>query len=345
MIRPNSKTSADALAGAMARMGVTEALAAWRRRRGDFRVFILDYHEVTAGPEEPEGSVSADRFRNHLQYLGERYDIVSLSRAVGLLTDGNSLDRDLLVITLDDGYVGNYEHAFDTLRRHNVPATVFVATGFIDGQPLWTNVARRTFADARHLELPEPLAGELERLAPAWKRGLADPVEALKRLAPHARDSFIDRVLDITGRPHDLARAMSWDQLAELSAAGMEIGCHTVNHPILPTLSPAEQREEIGRARDRIAEMIGIAPTVFAYPNGDYDQASIDAVRELGFTAACTTRRGFNLPGCDRFRLARIGIGADSNHLIAARLSGLLDHQLRMRHKKTGLMRSDMAHA
>ncbi len=328
----------------MAWTGITSTLRARRRRRGDFRVFILDYHEVERGPIEPEGVVSQTRFRSHVRFLKKHFDIVSLAEAVDRLGANAPLDRDSLVLTLDDGYIGNYEHAFGVLRDEAVPATVFVATAFVDGQPLWTDLTRRAVARARSMELPESLSAELEELAPGWKLG-ADPVETLKHRAPDVRNETVARLLESTGRPDDVARAMSWQQITEMAAAGIEIGAHTVNHPILPTLSAEQQLEEIDASRSRITEMTGIVPTVFAYPNGDYDENSINACRQLGFAAACTTRRGFNTPGCDRFRLNRIGIGADSNHLLAARLTGIFDQQQRERMSEMGLVRSQTAHA
>lgn len=344
MNRKHRKQFAQILAGGMAWTGITSSLLARRRRRADFRIFILDYHEVERGPIEREGVVSADRFRRHIHFLKQRFDIVSLAEAVDRLAAGPPLDRDSVVITLDDGYIGNYEHAFGALRDEGVPATVFVATAFVDGEPLWTDLGRRAIKRARAMALPDSLDAELEVLARGWKRG-ADPIEALKTVAPPARDELIRRLIAATGRPDNIARAMSWRQISEMAAAGIEIGCHTVNHPILPTLSATEQLDEIDQSRSRIAEMTGIEPTVFAYPNGDYDENSIDALRGLGFAAACTTRCGSNTPGCDPYQLSRIGIGADSNHLVAARLTGIFDQQYREQMVDLGPVRSQAADA
>ena len=126
--------------------------------------------------------------------------------------------------------------------------------------------------------------------------------------------------------------ALKWEQVRALAAGGVEIGCHTVSHPILSSLSAIRQREEIAGARDRIAEKTGLRPTLFAYPNGserDFDERTIAILRAEGFTAACTTSRGPNRRGADPYRLKRISVGSDTPAVLTARLSGLFDDQVR----------------
>ena len=117
-----------------------------------------------------------------------------------------------------------------------------------------------------------------------------------------------------------------------MMAGGIEFGAHTVSHPILSTLEPADQEDEIRRSRARIAEATGKEPVTFAYPNGsakDYDRHTVEILGRLGFQAACTTRRGSNRPGCDRLTLKRLGIGSDSTAIVETRLAGLFDEEVR----------------
>jgi peptidoglycan/xylan/chitin deacetylase (PgdA/CDA1 family) len=125
---------------------------------------------------------------------------------------------------------------------------------------------------------------------------------------------------------------LTWVQVRELAAYGVEIGCHTVTHPILASLSLERQREEIAGAKERIAQTVGKVPTLFAYPNGadsDFDDVTIGVLDDNGFEAACTTARGPNRPGDDPFRLKRISVGSDSPALLSARLCGMLDDNVR----------------
>jgi peptidoglycan/xylan/chitin deacetylase (PgdA/CDA1 family) len=86
---------------------------------------------------------------------------------------------------------------------------------------------------------------------------------------------------------------MTWDEVRELSAAGMQIGCHTMTHPFLTRVKDdqALKREILG-ARQRIEAEIGKPVTTIAYPFGQYDQRVVDAVKEAGFTSARSTWPG-----------------------------------------------------
>lgn len=91
------------------------------------------------------------------------------------------------------------------------------------------------------------------------------------------------------GRAHH----MSWDEIKELDAEGMEIGCHTLTHLILPRLKSDDQlRREIVAARDLIAAHLGHPVTSLAYPFGQYDERVVEIAREAGFTTARSTWPG-----------------------------------------------------
>jgi len=319
---------------ATGRSGLLELIRATRRRRGDYRVFILEYHDLVSRGNEPEGTVTKERFHRHLRFLKDRCRLVTLSEAVDRLREATPLAEDLAVITFDDGTHGNYETAWPVLKEEEIRATIFATTGFLDGAELWFDLARRCLEAARGIQLPKPMVGELAAvLGRDWTTG--DPeaaVERLKVLPPEERDAFLARFRAACPLLPPPRVPLTWDQVREMHAAGIEIGCHTVSHPILSTLPPVRQEEEITRARLRIAEEIGEAPTLFAYPNGaagDYDDATQSILRRTGFAAACTTLRGSNRPGCDLYQLKRIGVGADSEYFLDARLAGLFDEGVR----------------
>lgn len=102
---------------------------------------------------------------------------------------------------------------------------------------------------------------------------------------------------------------MSSDQVRALHRAGMQIGAHTVNHPILARLGRDEAMREIGDSKRRLESITGAPVTLFAYPNGrpgdDYDDASVALVREAGFEAAFSTTWGAARLVSDRFQLPR----------------------------------------
>lgn len=316
--------------------GLTRLRRRQRHRRGDYRLFVLEYHDVADGVEK-EGTVSTERFRRHLRHLRQRFQIDTLASSIDRL-ESPGLDRDLLAITFDDGYEDNYRAAWPALRAEELSATVYLTTGFLDGTELWVGFARRAL-DVAHRSAPEVSAGAAEtlrRVLGSWPlKERADPmVRRLKYLPPIERDRVLEVLRSAEMDLAPAARPLSWEQAREMAAAGIELGAHTVTHPILSTLEPAVQEEEIRGSRRRIAEATGIEPVTFAYPNGsarDYDRHSMEITGRAGFRAACTTRRGSNRPGCRRLELKRIGIGSDPLFVLDARLAGLFDEEIRSR--------------
>jgi peptidoglycan/xylan/chitin deacetylase (PgdA/CDA1 family) len=95
------------------------------------------------------------------------------------------------------------------------------------------------------------------------------------------------------GTEHDSELfTLPWSDLAELQAAGWEIGSHCVRHPLLTQVDDDRLRRELTVSRERISEVLGSCRTL-AYPTGDHDARVIRFVREAGYVAAATLPRRF----------------------------------------------------
>ena len=189
------------------------ALARRRRhRRGDYRLYILEYHDVTHDPSEKEGTVSAARFKRHLRYLKPRFQVETLATAVERLAAGD-LARDLLVITFDDGYLGNYEAAWPALHSAGLPATIFLTTGFLDGEEIWVDFARRALAAVcRHTRaLGADAVGSLRQALGSWPptERIDAVVRQLKYLSPERRHQALGALRRGRSRPRSPGRAPS----------------------------------------------------------------------------------------------------------------------------------------
>ncbi len=101
-------------------------------------------------------------------------------------------------------------------------------------------------------------------------------------------------------------RLMDAGQVREWLAAGHDIGSHTLTHPILSQLSTTEAREEISASRKKLEDVFGMPIRHFCYPFGDYDQKTVDLVREAGYETACTTTPGLNQTTTNPFEIRRI---------------------------------------
>ena len=89
----------------------------------------------------------------------------------------------------------------------------------------------------------------------------------------------------------------------------MEIGAHTVSHPILTSIDLNVARAEMEKSRAALETIVGGRVTLFAYPNGkpkaDYGREHVDLVRTLGFEGAVSTSWGAARPGDDPFQVPR----------------------------------------
>ena len=295
------------------------------------RAVLLAYHDV--GAEESEGCIHPERLRRHIRHLKKSYALCTVSEAAEALAAPGGLERDLAVLTFDDGYAGNYHAAWPVLREEGVSATIYLTTGFLDGQPLWFDVARCAYGGPARKEAETLLRDTLRGWQPTL--GIEAALEIMKRLSADARRELVDALLPMTADPgkgavrgRAPAQPLRWSEAAELAASGIELGGHTVTHPILSALTPDEQHQELLDSAMRIREAAGAAPRSFAIPNGsrdDFDAATLEAARAAGFDSVCTMIRGSNAAGANPMQLRRIGVGADSEAVLEARLCGLVD--------------------
>ena len=104
---------------------------------------------------------------------------------------------------------------------------------------------------------------------------------------------------------------MTWDQIRSLKARGFDVGAHTDTHIDLGTAEPATIRAELRTCREKLEREVGGDISLFAYPFGgvkNISPASLQLVREAGFTCCLSCYGSVNPPVTDPFHLARIGI-------------------------------------
>lgn len=272
---------------------------------GRHRLLAFNYHRVGSPPDNPYDpglwSADAESFAAHLAYLKRHYDVVAPSDLPDIARRRRGR---YAMVTFDDGYIDNYTCAFPLLRAAGVPATFFVATGYIDAPrvPWWDEIAWMT-ATSPHdtLRLPGFVEGELPLGDDARQHTLVKLLSAYKRLPGERTGAFLDALAEASGCGRhppvdDGGFWMNWDMLREMHAAGMCIAGHTVNHPVLSSLPRAAQEEEIRGCQARLAAEIGVAPAVFSYPVGGrraFNDDTRACLREMGIDHAFSYYGGF----------------------------------------------------
>jgi peptidoglycan/xylan/chitin deacetylase (PgdA/CDA1 family) len=279
------------------------------------RLSTLIFHRVHARPDAMHPlEVDAERFDRLCGWIGRWFNVIALDDAVQALKQGTLPER-ALAITFDDGYADNHDVALPILQRHGMKATFFIATGYLDGGRMWNDTVIESIRATRleSVDLARLLGGDapvLPLLTPADRRAAVSAVIGRsKYLPPVQRQAFVDEFARVLGAspPRDLM--MTSTQVQALRRAGMQIGAHTVSHPILRVLDKPQALEEIAASRRFLQNLLDEPVGLFAYPNGkrdvDFDTGTAGLVEQLGFDAAVTTEAGVSAAGTDRFQLPR----------------------------------------
>jgi peptidoglycan/xylan/chitin deacetylase (PgdA/CDA1 family) len=272
---------------------------------------VLIFHRVLAAPDplRPNEPTVA-MFEQRLRWLHRHCNVMPLAAAVAALREGTLPER-AAAITFDDGYADNHRLAAPALARWGLPATVFVATGFLDGGRMFNDTvieAVRAAPGAR-LDLDDLGLGVHALAGAAARRAAIGHILGLIRARPPAAREALAEAVRAACRaaPPDLM--MRSQDVRALAALGFGIGAHTVTHPILAATDAHTARREIADGRAALEALIDAPVTVFAYPNGrpgrDYRAEHVRMVRELGFTAAVTTGWGAARPGGDPLQIPR----------------------------------------
>lgn len=291
------------------------------------------YHRIADEPVDPWGiAVSPAHFEEHLDVVRRTRHPLSLSEFIRRFKS-DTLPQDALALTFDDGYADNLTAGKPRLAAADVPATVFLATGYLDRPgAIWSDelanlVLRENGPEnfelivrgrSMHFELGTESAAREDGVAPAESSAKRSSRfrriwETLRVLENEERPPIMAKLRSIFGSPDyhgNLARAMTREEVQILLAGGLvEIGAHTVTHPVLPKLETAACRHEIRQSKIACESLIGGPVAGFAYPYGEFDAQVREVVRAAGFAFACSLRSGPAVATSDIFALPRVYVG------------------------------------
>lgn len=259
------------------------------------KVTVLCYH-----------TPSAMTMNWHLQWLGRRYNLISLADFLrwrwGEIA---TLPPRSLVITLDDGHARNAQLA-DIFRRQVVRPTIFLCSDIV-------GTRRRFWWQA--------VESETER-------------QRLKRLPDERRLEALQKVGYREDAVHEPRAALSAEEIASMRDV-VDFQAHTRLHPVLPMCTTARARDEIAGCRRILRERFNLETRAFAYPNGDYSERDVTLARDAGFECGFTIDAGYNDRLSDPFLLKRILVPDDAGlDELAVKASGLWGGLMRLARRK-----------
>lgn len=295
---------------------------------------ILMYHRVLTEPDPLQPDVPhVGLLEQQFRTLAGAFNVLPLLEAAQLLREGR-LPPCAACITFDDGYRDNHDLALPLLKRYRLPATVFVATGFLNGGRMFNDSVVETVRrlDTGPIDLSRVgLGTRLVTDIPSRRTLIADLTKAVKYLAPEERDDFCEDLCRRAGGrlPNDLM--MDDHQVRAMARAGVDIGGHTVHHPILARIGPEEARREIEANRDDLRNLTDVAPHSFAYPNGkpnlDYSAAHARMVADAGYDVAVSTAVGVASNHAHPYQLPRFMPRERSAAQFVARMVRMAAHR------------------
>jgi peptidoglycan/xylan/chitin deacetylase (PgdA/CDA1 family) len=266
--------------------------------------FIVCYHRVVENFETaaqnsiPSMLVSTAMFERHVDWLARRFRLVSLDDIALHLEFGHHFSKPAAAITFDDGYADVYRHAYPVLKRKGIPAAIFVVTGLVGtGRPqifdylyLILRVLQskrlplgRTVADAvrstgTHFPALDTLMSEeapfavMSILLKSLPGGsVQQVVENLRTQVPLDRQAVED------------IGPLTWDMIETMKRNGMTFGSHTKSHSLLTRESVETVFDELVGSKQVLETRLGSPVRHFAYPDGQYNPAVVEAVKASGY--------------------------------------------------------------
>jgi len=302
------------------------------------RIFL--FHRVHPDSDPLWPAIPPERFRAHVRMLKRNFQVLQLEDH--LLSDrANRSGRRLAAIVFDDGYRDFIDYALPILVEEGLGASMYVVTSCADsGAPIWTYRfdhallhTHRNRVDVDPDLLPVGVAtawtDSAQRLA------FARAVKPALKLLDHViREKILAQILSsLDDVPAPERMMMSWDDLRHIAGGGVEIGSHTVTHPLLATIADEVMiADEMTGSFRRIEAEMGKAPRAIAYPNGSYDARVRRAAAKAGFQIGLAVenrpyRRGID----DLYTVPRIELYDESDWKTRARAAGLIEWAKRVR--------------
>jgi peptidoglycan/xylan/chitin deacetylase (PgdA/CDA1 family) len=330
----------------------TGLLQLWQAVSMRHKAVVLMYHRVLTADElrctgsHPALVVDCETFARQIALLKRRFTVLSVQELAVRMERGIPFPSSSCVITFDDGWRDSFSNALPILKRHSLPALVFLPVNYIGSRRLFwpealTHMLARVALEVRRH--PERRARFQVVLAPA---GLAEILDT-------AEDDLLRAAMEVvrtrraTDRPEleqlaeqlseelgvstaDLSSVdgfMDWDQVHAMAQEGIAFGGHGAEHLLLTQVRDADVEREVRVSKGVLDEQLQEPVPAFSYPNGYFTPAVVEAVKAAGYRLAFITSRG--RVGCndDRFTIRRLNVHGsvtDSTPMFLARVVGLL---------------------
>lgn len=304
------------------------------------KAVVLCYHRIAGYDIDPWNSfVTPENFDEQLHILSRHFNVVSLS---DLVTDFDKVaTRKTVCLSFDDGYLDNFSVARPLLKKHNLPASFFIASSFIGGDRLFwwdelTDIILRSPALPMKLSLTinqqqflfdlgedAILTPEVSQKIVEWKYYRQPPSKRcalyldlwkiLRTLVPTEQQRVMNDLRNWCGcfKASDYVEKLPMSE-SQLQALGEDplftVGLHTHNHVAMELHPAMLQEQEIVENQLRLQRILNKDIDIIAFPHGSYNEDSISLVKRHGLRAGFTSKKRLMTVGGDRYTLGRFSV-------------------------------------
>jgi len=300
------------------------AFVRYLANRIENRAVILCYHRVIQGQPDnysiPGTQVDIRAFWHQLRLLSKMFRIIPLPELLMRLRNDRPLDKNLMVLTFDDGFKDGFTHVLPILKKLSIPATFFVSPLFLMECSLpWHDILLQYLSSARR-EISVTIQGQTFLIRPGrdlyeTKTNITKVLSSLpheKRMSVlgEFRETLRLESIDLSNTNSMLSR----EDIIRMRESGLiEFGAHSMTHPMMSECSKTQIMAEV-RESKRMLELILDEPVrSFAYPFGIYTPEVVETVHSGGFEAAVTTHDGLVGKNDNLLLLNRINVVRDDS--------------------------------
>ncbi len=271
---------------------------AYRKMTEQRGALIIMYHSVVdeknAAYIDRSYSVTVEQFDVQLQYLKSHANVISLSEMVECVYGGGRLPERAVVLTFDDGYLNNLTHAAPLLEKYDLPAMIYLCTGYVDRQQSqWDDVlySMLQFRSVQQLQWrgTDYDLSDAKTLSSAF--GMV--AGALITATMSERDQILDDIKAQLQPECEFPQlTMSWDDVRSLASQypQIELGLHTADHLDMTRLTPAQLEAEVTKSQETFSRELGREAEHYSYPYGRHTENVAEQLRGMGFKSAVITQ-------------------------------------------------------
>lgn len=282
---------------------------------------ILMYHRFSR--DSRVNFVSQAEFEKQVIELKRTFNVVPLSVLVKSVKGEIHKKKNMISITIDDGYKDFYKYAYPVLKKYGITATLYVTVDFIDEKIwLWPDILTYIILNTHINKYVFNECNTVKKYVLENKKDKrklwADIVDYCLSIPNKDKNVFLNKFSEqldvvIPVRPTEDYSAASWDMLEEMTKNGIDIGAHTSTHPSLSKVGNDELDYEIRRSKIYLQNRLGVDVQSFCYPNGqsnDYNKDIIEYIKAVGYSSS-TVAYNDGDPYSDTYELRRHAVGGN----------------------------------